>query len=60
MEQRVTKNHRKSSAAKSSRSIKARAAGRRIEEFMRKSRANGATAKNWRSRAETMLKRLDL
>lgn len=54
------RKHRRSSGAKSSRAIKARAAGRRIEEFMRKSRANGATAKNWRSRAETMLKRLDL
>lgn len=35
------RKHRRSSGAKSSRAIKARAAGRRIEEFMKKSQASG-------------------
>ena len=57
---RNTPAHRRSSARKSGASIRAKAAGRRIEAFMKKSQANGAESRNAMLRAKKVLSRLGL
>ena len=54
------RKHLRTSGAKSSRAIKARAAGRRIEEFMKKSQASGNQERRSRLRVEALVKRLGL
>ena len=52
--------HRRSSGAKSGQLYRAREAGRRIEEFMKKSQASGNQERRSRLRVEALVKRLGL
>lgn len=54
------KKHARSRDENVRRAKKAKVVGKRIEEFIKKSRANGTQARNWGQRALTAVKRLGL